>query len=56
MVEDLESEHGTVLERSGARRSLERAALLEPGDVLRLGGSTNFVPWTYTVWPALWPP
>jgi Nif-specific regulatory protein len=38
MVEDLESEHGTVLERSGARRSLERAALLEPGDVLRLGG------------------
>jgi Nif-specific regulatory protein len=37
LVEDLESEGGTFLERRGARTRLTRPTPLEPGDVLALG-------------------
>jgi transcriptional regulator with GAF, ATPase, and Fis domain len=38
LVEDLESEGGTFLERGGARIRVTRATPLEQGDVLALGG------------------
>src|SRR5688572_19859699 len=37
LVEDLESEGGTFLDRRGARTRLTRPTPLEPGDVLALG-------------------